>query len=866
MSKIFKRSPNSFVATRFLGPIRVNAGDNRINAVTANDHTTGSANIYVLRSWILVLTFGLFGATFAKADFDERTAITVLPTTAQLHGRLARLQIAVSRRTDDDYEDLTRSVAFESLTPQLVRVDATGFVRPLANGTGRIQIRLAQQSQVLSVTVTGIETVSASFLMDVVPVLNRAGCTAGSCHAAQYGQGGLKLSLLGFAPEQDWAPLARERAQRRISLVSPAESLMLQKATHRVAHGGGRRFREGSYEYEVLLEWLRAGAPQPDSSEPNIVDLTITPQTRIYTPGQTQQLRVEATYSDGSMRDVTRGAMYDSMSDAVAEVTANGHITAIGHGQAPVMIRYMGQAKTAMAIVPYAAQVNLAGFESKNFVDDLVRQHWQRLGISPSPVCSDEVFVRRAFLDATGTLPQPERIMAFLSSEQPDKRDALVDELLGLTGDPNRDIHVNEWSAYWALKWGDLIRNNRNKLGDGGMWALYNWTRSSLRENKPIDQFVRELITAQGSVFESGPANYYKITTKPDELAESTAQNFLGIRLQCAKCHHHPYEVYSQADYYGLAAFFTRVATKGSSDFGALGQDTVVLVRRSGSIQHPRTRQTLDPTPLLGEAIDADQHRDLRQPLANWLTSPDNKLFARNIANRFWGYLMGSGLVEPIDDMRATNPPSNPELLDALAQHVVESQFDLRSLMRVIMTSRSYQLSSRPHPENATDTRFYTHYNVKRLPAEVLLDGIDFACRTQEKYAGIPAGTRAIELPDPNYSSYFLDTLGRPKRVITCECERTTQPNLAQVLHIANGEVLSGKVADKNGRVAKLVTARLPAESIISELYLVTLSRPPREPELARCRKIISAGPSRREAVEDILWALCNSREFLFNH
>jgi len=454
-----------------------------------------------------------------------------------------------------------------------------------------------------------------------------------------------------------------------------------------------------------------------------------------------------------------------------------------------------------------------------------------------------------------------------VASDDPHKREALIDELLGLTGDPQRDIYVNEWSAYWTLKWGDLLLNNRNAIGDGGMWALYNWTRSSLRENKPVDQFVRELITAQGSVFSSGPANYYKITNKPDELAEATVQNFLGVRLQCAKCHHHPFEVYSQADYYGFAAFFTRVGTKASSDFGGLSRDTVVKVNRTGDIRHPRTRQTMAPTPLMGEPIDPEKFIDLRRPLAKWLTSPENELFARNIVNRFWGYLMGTGLVEPLDDMRATNPPSNPELLDALAKDFVAHHYDLKHLVRTIMTSRAYQLSSHPTDKNAADTRFYTHYNVKRLPAEVLLDAVDHAAGTQEKFSGIPAGTRAIELPDPNYASFFLDTMGRPQRAVNCECERTGQPNLAQVLHIANGDVLQKKVADKNGRVAQLLKAKdKDDDAAIAELYLHTYCRRPSDDELAACREIIAASPDRREGTEDILWALCNSREFLFNH
>ncbi len=398
------------------------------------------------------------------------------------------------------------------------------------------------------------------------------------------------------------------------------------------------------------------------------------------------------------------------------------------------------------------------------------------------------------------------------------------------------------------------------------MWALYNWMRASFRENKPIDQFVREIITAQGSIYANGPANYFKIATKAEDLAETTAQVFLGIRLQCARCHHHPFEVYSQADYYGLAAFFTRVGTKGSSDFGALGRDSVVLIRSSGSISHPRTRKTVPPTPLLAEPANLEAVRDLRRPLADWLTAPDNRLFARNIVNRIWGYFMGTGLVEPIDDMRATNPASIPALLDALADNFARSGYDMRHLMRQIMTSRVYQLASTPREENIADTRFYLHYNVKRLPAEVLLDAIADACGTQERFTGVPLGTRAIELPDSNYASYFLDTLGRPKRVVACECERTSSPNLAQVLHIANGELLQRKLTDRNGRVAKLIAAKTDTDAAIHQLYLSTFSRPPSESELQNGRVIIASSDSPQHGLEDLLWALINSREFLFNH
>jgi hypothetical protein len=482
-------------------------------------------------------------------------------------------------------------------------------------------------------------------------------------------------------------------------------------------------------------------------------------------------------------------------------------------------------------------------------------------------VCSDREFIRRAYLDGIGTLPTPVEVEAFVAAENPGKREALVDELLGLTGDPERDRFVDQWSAYWTLKLGDLLRNSRqNGIGEGGMWTFHNWIRGSLREGKPFDHFAREVITAQGSIFDNGPANYYRISQNSTDLAETTAQVFLGIRLQCARCHHHPFEVYSQEDYYSLAAFFTRVDTKKSSEFGAADQDRVVLVKDSGSIRHPRTGQVLRPKPLLADPIDSTGIRDLRRPLSEWLTAPDNPLFSRNIANRMWGYVMGKGIVEPIDDLRATNPPSNPELLDALAEDFVASGYDLRKLMRAIMVSRTYQLSSTPRPENMVLVRYGTHFNVKRLPAEVLLDAIDSVCGTQERFPGLPKGTRAIELPDSNYQSYFLDTLGRPKRAVSCECERTVDPNLAQVLQLANGDLINRKISDDAGRIAVMVKADRSDAEIVTELYQRAMSRPPTDEELTGCAAIISQAENRRVGLEDVLWALLNSREFLFNH
>ena len=833
-----------------------------MNARLANAWLTKLFAVRMVRLLTAAALVAACGATQASA-----ASLEVSPQSFELAGPLARVQLAVMHHADGKRPlDVTTQATYTVADSNILAVSNRGLVRPLADGQTTVRIEHAGQSSQVKLTVRGMETVPVSFRLDVTPVLVRAGCSGGSCHASQFGQAGFKLSLFGFEPEPDYEAIVRDAMGRRVSLVSPEDSLFIQKALMEVSHGGGKRFSRNDYEHEVLLTWLADGAPAPAKKEPKVVDLVVEPIEHQYRVGETRQLRAVAVFSDGSRRDITPSAQFDSMSDSVASVDSTGYVTAEGAGQVPIMVRYQGQAKISMVVVPFAEQVGLAGFEPQNFIDELVMQRWQRLGLEPSPVCSDEDFIRRVFIDTLGTLPPPQRVEAFLADNRSDKRAQLVDELLGLTGDPARDVWNNEFSAYWALKWGDLLRNNRNRLGDGGMWSLYNWVRASLRENKPVDQFVRELITAQGSVFESGPANYYKIATKPDDLAEATAQVFLGVRMQCAKCHNHPFEVYTQGDYYGLAAFFTRVANKTSRDFGALGGDSVVLVKRTGSIRHPRTREVMEPTPLMAEPIDASKHLDLRRPLAQWLTAPENKLFAQNIANRFWGYLLGSGLVEPIDDMRATNPPSNPELLDALAEHFVESGYDLRQLLRTILVSRTYQLSSTPTKSNAADSRFYTHYYVKRLPAEVLLDAIDDVCGTQEKFTGIPLGTRAIELPDSNYTSYFLDTLGRPERVITCECERTAEPNLAQVLQIANGELLHRKVSDSRGRIATLLKAKASTEEILEQLYLSALSRKPDADEIAACREIIKSAPSRKEGLEDVLWALANTREFLFNH
>nr|ART40238.1 K818 [uncultured bacterium] len=749
----------------------------------------------------------------------------------------------------------------------MVAVSEQGELLAVGNGEAQIAVIVDGVSATVPVTVTGwSEKPEVGFRDFISPIISRAGCNQGACHASQYGKGGFVLSVFGFDPSMDHAAIVRDRMQRRLNFVDPEASLIVKKPTMQVSHGGGQRLKKGSVDYDTLITWIRNGAPAPRADAPTVTGLSVFPRQRRCTMDETQQLRVEATYSDGTSRDVTGWARFDSMDEGVVSVSENGQVHVVGQGQAAVMVRFDGEAQIATFMVPYGPPGKLPGWENNNFVDELASDKFRQLGIEPSPLCDEATFIRRAFLDAIGTLPTPEQTRAFLDSTDPNKRTLLVDRLLGLTGNGELDTYNDQYAAYWTLKWSDLLRNtsNGNATDEQRMWAMHNWIKESFRTNKSFDKFVSEMVTAKGSVFSNGPASYYQINNRPDDLAESTAQLFLGVRLQCAKCHHHPFEKYSQDDYYSFAAFFSRVGTKSSQEFGLFGREQVVMVKSSGEVRNPRNGKTMPPQTLSGEKLD--HPLDRRIPLANWLTSADNKDFARSIANRYVSYLLGRGLVEPVDDMRATNPASNPELLDRLAQHFTESGFNVKQLMRAIMISRLYQLDSQPLPGNAADAKFYSHYYVKRLSAEPLLDAVDRVTASPTKFRNLPAGTRAIELPDAEYPDYFLNVFGKPKRASVCECERSPNENLAQALHTLNGDVVTGKIAAKNGRVAELLATEKSDAEIIEDLYLAALCRPPTNSEVATMLDFREHTQDRKEFFEDLLWGLVNSKQFLFVH
>jgi len=785
-----------------------------------------------------------------------------------LTGNYARAQLLVTAgpAPKDRSEDLTPQATFQSSNPRVVSVTPGGRLLAVGDGAATVTVTVKSVSRTAAVTVSGVTgSPVIGFLDQVMPALSKAGCNAGACHASQYGKGGFKLSVFGFSPDEDYKAIVRDSFGRRANFLTPAQSLFLQKPTGNVPHEGGKRLDEGSVDYQLLASWLAGGAPKPVAAAAAVSSIQVTPARRVGPAGLTQQLRVVANYGDGRAADVTHWAKFDSMDEGVVAVDSAGFVKSVGKGQGGAMVRFEGQAAVALFVVPFSEKADLAGWVDNNFIDRLAAAKFREIGIPPSPLCDDATFLRRASLDATGTLPTVEQAKAFLDSTDADKRKKLVDRLLGLTGDPAQDVHDNDDAAYWALKWSDLIRSNSAAIGEQGMWALHNWLKESFRQNKPFDKLVRELVTAKGSTFSNGPANYFRVANNPQALAESTSQLFLGVRLQCAKCHNHPYEPLSQTDYYGFAAFFARVGNKGSQEFGLFGGETVIVSRDAGEVGHPRTGAVLPATPLRGKPVAAAT-ADRRAALADWMAAEDNPYFARNLVNRYVAYLMGRGLVEPIDDMRATNVASNPELLDALAAEFVRLGYDQKRMLRVIMTSRLYQLDSRPTAANAADAKFNSHYYVKRLPAEALLDAVDAAAGTRTKFEKVPLGTRAIELPDAKYNNYFLTTFGKPRREAVCECERVSEPNLAQALLTLNGVLVEAKITAPTGRVAALTAAKKSHAEIVEDLYLATLSRRPTVEEQAACKTLLAEAGDPKTFYQDLLWSLLNSKNFQFAH
>lgn len=814
-----------------------------------------------LAFWALLWCVLSIGGFASAADM---TGLSILPPRPVLRGVHARQQLVVEEtRGTQAVGDLTAQAKFVSSNPQVAAVDDHGIVTPRANGTATIRVTVGGRWVETVITVERLRPdESWSFRNDAQMVLTRAGCNMGACHGAQAGKKSFKLSLRGYDHEADYDTLTRQARGRRVSTSDPAQSLVLLKATGVIPHGGGARFDTHSLEYRILSEWIADGAPGPQTSDPTVVGVEIFPKQSTLGRQGAQQLLVEATYSDGTRRDVTHWAKYTSTEAGVATVDADGKVRVAGYGESAITVWFASRVSIASVSVPFDTPVPAEVFARSarhNFIDDLVLDKLQQLRIPPSGPANDSEFLRRAYLDTAGILPSLDETKKFLADKPSDKRATLIDQLL------KRPEYVD----YWTYKWSDLllVSTKTRKLTEPAVWSFYRWIRQSVAENKPWDQFAREVVTAKGSTLENGAANYFVLHKDPKVLNETTTLTFMGLSIGCAQCHDHPLERWTQDDYYGMANLFARVRLKDGA-----GGEVVVYPTGLGEILHPARGTAPIPRPLDGVSLSLEDPRDRREHLARWLTSSANPYFARAIVNRVWANYMGRGLVEMVDDLRATNPPTNERLLQALADDLVRHRYDLKHLIRTIMSSAAYQRTASPVAGNAADDRFYSHFLNKRLAAEVMLDALSQVTGVPTEFPDYPKGGRALQLPDTNIASYFLSAFGRPAREFTCECERSEEPSVTQTLHLANGQTLNDKLKARGGTLDRWLDTKLPDGEIVEQLYLAAFSRHPTAVEKERLVRALSESPSgapvasRRAILEDLIWAALTSKEFLFVH
>ena len=800
-------------------------------------------------------------------DPGEFKSLHIGPNAQQqgvkLLGRDARQQLFVTSEFSSGLKfDVTHQVSWSSQPADVVQIDQSGLLIPVKDGRTVVTAKTTDgKSALLNVHVDGVtRQIPINFKNQIVPIFTKLGCNGGGCHGKASGQNGFKLSLLGFYPTDDYEFLVKEGRGRRIFPAAPGESLLVTKPIGRSPHGGGKRMELDSYEYRMLVRWIEQGMPYGNESDPVVAKIECQPAVRVMGRESEQQITVLATYSDGSTEDVTRMALFEPNDPEMAEVSEAGLVNTLNlAGEVAIMARYQGQVATFRATIPLGAKTDAIP-EPSNIVDDAVFAKLKLLGIPPSPVCDDGTFIRRVYVDITGTLPSEEKVRAFLADTYPEKRNALIDSLLD----------SREYADYFANKWNLILRNKKKGNEElPGMFAFHQWIWSSIYDNKPYNEFVSEILTAQGSPRVSPPAAWYREVDQVNEQVEDTAQLFLGLRIQCARCHHHPFEKWSQNDYYGLAAFFSRVGKKNISTVARNARDRAIFHNEGvAGANNPRNNQRLKPTGL-GEkaAYDIPADRDPRGFLAKWMTAPDNRFFAPALVNRYWKHFFSRGIVEPEDDMRETNPPTNPELLAGLSKHFVDSGFDLKELIRTICRSKTYQLSSLPNEFNQKDKQNFSRFYPRRMSAEVLYDAFHQVTATSQKYNGLPAGTRAVQMPDSSVGPYFLKVFGQPAGDTACECERSDEANLAQSLHLLNSSEVQSKVAHAAGRAALLNKSKATDKDKISELYRWVYSRDPEDAELKIALAHLERHKDNKQpAWEDILWALINTKEFLFNH
>lgn len=794
----------------------------------------------------------------AAVPFGGLVKVTVAPPRVTLSGRGTSQRFMVfGHYSNGKVRDLT-SAAKVSKTGQAGFRILGGRIEGLANGQGRLVAEVGGRKGAMAVTVQDINTNPEwSFANEIVPIFTKAGCNTGGCHGSPSGRGGFRLSLFGYEPDYDYDMITRDKNGARINKQQASGSLLLRKATMKVPHGGGSRFKEGSEFYNRLLEWLKAGAPKQPEFDPRLSRIEIYPaEWTMEKPGEKQQVLVMAVRDDGTTQDVTQYARYSTNDDLVSEVDDDGLLTSTGKGETAIMVRYLGGVGTVRVRVPRdpLPASAFANFKPVNYIDELVLEKLREVRIAPSGPAGDAEFMRRAYIDTCGIIPTPEEARAFLASRDPNKRARLIDELL----------ERPEFVDYWTLRWSDLLRNNQDIKRNKGLQVFYRWIKQSVRDNKPWDQFAREMMLAGGSGYRSGPANWYNTGDFGGEypllMASQTSQVFLGVRIDCARCHNHPFEAWSQMDYYGFAAFFARLKVKN----GREEDERIIYPSIDGEVRHPRTNEVIPAKLLGGNVVSFTTDEDRREKMVDWITSPSNPWFKKSIANRLWNNFFGRGIVHPVDDYRQTNPAANETLLEALGEKVVAYKFNLKALMKDILSSRTYQATAIPTESNRGDRVYASHALPRKIYAEVLLDAIQSATGTKRRFGPYES---AVAIPDGRTDEGgFLELFGRSRRTVACECERTEETNVTMVLNLLNGAVVNDRIGAPEGRVTRAVNAKKPAREMIDEFYLATLSRFPNPKEVEAAQKLLSGAPNPKEGAEDLMWGLLNTKEFLFNH
>ncbi len=793
----------------------------------------------------------------AKPALPPISAIKAEPANLTLEdGRDARRVLVWGQTSAGDWIDLTGEASFKTESPN-VEVGSDQYIQPRNNGEGSVEISAGGQKTHLPVAVRKATAPPIQFVREVMPVLSKVGCNAGTCHGSAKGKNGFKLSLRGYDSEFDYNALVNDISGRRFNRVVADQSLMLLKPTAEVPHEGGQALKPGSRYYHILKQWIMEGLQSElPSARADKVEC-LPKEIQIPLPGMTQQVIVLAHYPDGSIRDVTREAVVTSSNTEVASVGEGGVLSAIRRGEGAVLIRYEGNYATApMTVMGDRSGYQWAAPAEVNYIDKLVDSKLRKMKILPAELSSDADFVRRVWLDLTGLPPTPERAKAFLADASPSaaKREKLIDELLG----------SKDYIEFWTNKWADLLQCNSANLGEKGVWIFRNWIRDSIAKNKPYDQFVRDLLLAEGSAYKNPAANYYRVLRETPKMTEDVSQTFLGVRFTCAKCHDHPFERWTQNQYYQFSAYFARVGVKS----GQLPGEEVVFRKYDENdleVKHPKTNMEVAPKVPFGQTEDVSKAADRRPAFVEWLASKDNPMFARAISNRVWSYFFGRGIIDPVDDIRSSNPASNPELLDALTDDFVKGGFDLRKLMRAICLSRTYQSSLVTNKWNEDDKINFSHALPRRLSAEQLMDAIAAVTETHPKLAGVPQGMRAAEIADgPVAGDDFLSLFGRPSRRSSCECERTANLTLSHAMNLINGDTVGAALNQPDNRIAKLVKSEADDKKLVEEIYFAVLNRPPTEKEITSVN--LAQAPTRLEGAQDLAWALMNSPAFLFNH